>query len=73
MSIYTLLFLGSTPVGSMIVGTLAEKQGVQVAIAEMALVCMVGVIGGLFYLSRVRHQLVSTSEPVLTRQAASAS
>ena len=36
MSIYTLLFLGSTPIGSMIVGTLAEQQGVRVAIAEMA-------------------------------------
>ena len=39
MSIYTLLFLGSTPIGSMIVGTLAEQQGVQIAIAEMALCC----------------------------------
>lgn len=62
MSIYTLLFLGSTPIGSMIVGTLAEHQGVQVAIAEMAVLCMVGVIGGMFYLSRVRQQLRSTDE-----------
>jgi len=62
MSIYTLLFLGSTPIGSMIVGTLAEHQGVQVAIAEMAAVCMVGVLGGVLYLSRVRQQLRSADE-----------
>jgi MFS family permease len=62
MSIYTLLFMGSTPVGSMIVGTLAEQQGVQVAIAEMAVACMVGVLGGLLYLTRVRHQLRSSDE-----------
>ena len=62
MSIYTLLFLGSTPIGSMVVGTLAEHQGVQVAIAEMAMLCMVGVIGGLFYLSKVRQQLQSSDE-----------
>jgi MFS family permease len=62
MSIYTLLFLGSTPIGSMVVGTLAEHQGVQVAIAEMAVACMVGVLGGLFYLSKVRQQLRSSDE-----------
>jgi MFS family permease len=62
MSIYTLLFLGSTPIGSMVVGTLAEQQGVQVAIAEMAALCMVGVLGGLLYLTRVRKQLRSSDE-----------
>ncbi|MFN8635347.1 MAG: MFS transporter [Chloroflexota bacterium] len=66
MSIYTLLFLGSTPIGSMIVGTLAEKQGVQVAIAEMASVCMVGVVVGLFYLLRVRKQLTDPNAPAET-------
>jgi MFS family permease len=63
MSIYTLLFLGSTPVGSMIVGTLAERQGVRVAIAEMAVVCLVGVIAGLVYMGHVRGQLTPDDEP----------
>jgi MFS family permease len=66
MSIYTLLFLGSTPIGSMIVGTLAEKQGVRAAIAEMATVCAVGVIAGLIYASRVRGQLASGDEAAET-------
>jgi len=70
MSIYTLLFLGSTPIGSMVVGTLAEKQGVQAAIAEMAVLCMIGVLGGMFYLSRVRAQLRSSDEAALTGQPA---
>lgn len=72
MSIHTLLFLGSTPIGSMIVGTLAEQQGVRVAIAEMAVVCMVGVIGGFVYLSRVRGRLAPEGEPA-TSSLASAS
>jgi MFS family permease len=52
MSIYTLLFLGSTPIGSMVVGTLAEHQGVQVAISEMALVCIAGVAAAAVYARR---------------------
>ncbi|MGE3270561.1 MAG: MFS transporter [Chloroflexota bacterium] len=59
MSIYTLLFLGSTPIGSMIVGTLAEHQGVQIAVAEMAMFCMVGVAAGLVYMRRVHATLAS--------------
>ena len=47
----------------MIVGTLAEQQGVRVAIAEMAAVCAIGVIAGLVYLSRVRGQLTPEGEP----------
>lgn len=70
MSIHTLLFLGSTPIGSMIVGTLAEQQGVRVAIAEMAVVCMVGVIGGFVYLSRVRGRLAPEGEPTLAPEPA---
>ena len=66
MSIYTLLFLGSTPIGSMIVGTLAEKQGVRMAIAEMATVCALGVIAGLIYASRVRGQLAAGDEAAET-------
>jgi MFS family permease len=54
MSIYMLLFMGSAPIGSMVVGTLAEKQGVQVAIAEMAGICLFGIAAALFYLRRIQ-------------------
>ncbi len=63
MSIHTLLFLGSTPIGSMVVGTLAEQQGVRVAIAEMAALCALGVVAGFVYVSRVRGQLMPEGEP----------
>ncbi len=72
MSIYTLLFLGSTPIGSMIVGTLAEHQGVQVAIAEMAAICLLGVIAGLIYMGRVRGQLTPDDEPARVSEPAAA-
>ncbi|MCC7372912.1 MAG: MFS transporter [Chloroflexi bacterium] len=72
MSIYTLLFLGSTPFGSMIVGTLAEHQGVQVALAEMAICCGIGVLASLLYLSRVRHVLDATDLAGQTPEPATA-
>jgi MFS family permease len=72
MSIYTLLFLGSTPIGSMVVGTLAEKQGVQVAIAEMAVLCLLGVTAGLVYLSRVRGQFSTDAGAPPTPEVAAA-
>lgn len=49
MSIYMLLFAGSTPIGSLIVGWLAQRQGVQLATAEMGAACVVGVVAALAY------------------------
>lgn len=72
MSIHTLLFLGSTPIGSMIVGTLAEQQGVRIAIAEMAALCALGVVVGFVYVSRVRDQLMPEEEPALATEPVAA-
>jgi MFS family permease len=72
MSIYTLLFLGSTPIGSMIVGTLAEHQGVQVALAEMAILCSIGVGLGAVYMSRVREGLAADDLAAASQEAAPA-
>src|SRR5262249_41079190 len=47
MSIYTLLFLGSTPIGALIIGGLASAFGIQAAIVLMAAVCALGVAAGL--------------------------
>ncbi len=54
MSLYTLLFLGSTPIGSLVLGFLAEHQGVRVAVGEVAVVCGLGIIVGLLYIRRHR-------------------
>ena len=50
MSLYTLLFLGSTPIGSLVIGTLANSQGVRVTIASMAAVCLLGTLAGLLFI-----------------------
>ena len=62
MSLYMLLFMGSTPIGSLVIGTLAERQGVRIAIAEVAIACMLGTVGGLLYIRRQRQQPVMGTE-----------
>ena len=63
MSLYTMLFLGSTPIGSIVLGTLAQRQGVQVAVGEVAVICGLGTIGGLAYIRRHR-----TASPILASE-----
>lgn len=55
MSLYTLLFMGGAPIGSLTVGAMADHQGVRVAIAEMAAISACGTIAGLVYRVRQRH------------------
>ncbi|MHB0979255.1 MAG: MFS transporter [Thermoleophilia bacterium] len=52
MSMYALLFIGTTPLGSLLVGTLAEHQGIRTAVGEVAAVCLVG--AGLSFLVALR-------------------
>ena len=61
MSLYTMLFLGSTPIGSVVLGTLAQHQGVQVAVGEVAVLCGLGTLGGLYYIRRQRIRLALAS------------
>ena len=49
MGMYVLLFVGTTPMGSALAGTLAEKTGVPAMVMEMAGLCALGVLGGLWY------------------------
>ena len=62
MSLYTMLFMGTTPIGSIVLGTLADRQGVQVATAEVALLCGLGTIAGLVYLRRHSMEGPATAE-----------
>jgi MFS family permease len=57
LSMYALLFLGSTPLGSLIVGVLAEHQGIRVAIVELAAVCVAGSGVSLWVASRMRRRV----------------
>ena len=58
MSIYQLLFAGTTPFGSLIIGVLAERSGVQWAVAIVAGACGLGVIAALLYLRRNATRLL---------------
>jgi MFS family permease len=62
MSIYTLLFAGTTPIGSLVVGVLAEHGGVQLAVAEMASVCCLGVIAAFLLIRRMGCILLPEAE-----------
>jgi MFS family permease len=56
MGMYALLFVGTTPIGSLLVGTLAGKNGVRVPamVLEMAAVCAVGVLAAVWFAVRRR-------------------
>jgi MFS family permease len=52
MGIYGALFIGTTPLGSYLIGWLAERFGVQPAILDVAGVCVVGTLVGVIYYRR---------------------
>jgi MFS family permease len=62
MSINTLLFMGSTPIGSLIVGGMAQDAGVQPTVATMGGICVLGVVAALLYQYRVRDRLLAEGQ-----------
>jgi MFS family permease len=52
MGIYALLFVGTTPIGSLLIGQMAEHVGVQTTVLAMAGLCGAGVVAGLVYARR---------------------
>jgi MFS family permease len=53
IGMYILLFLGTTPISSVIIGQLAERIGVQETVLTMGAICLAGVLAGLAYAWRV--------------------
>ncbi len=70
MSIYMLLFGGTTPLGGLLIGSLAEHQGIRRAQVEVALICTLGVLLSLLYVRRQRARLAPDAAPA--RQPAAA-
>jgi MFS family permease len=54
MSLYMLLFLGTTPIGGEFTGVMAEHIGVQLTVGIEAAICAVGIAAGLAYLATQR-------------------
>jgi MFS family permease len=52
MSVYILLFVGSTPIGSFLIGVLSDLLGVQVALIVCAALSMIGVVLAVVYYRR---------------------
>jgi predicted MFS family arabinose efflux permease len=77
MGMYILLFLGTTPIGSVVIGQLAERIGVQETVITMAGICLAGVAAGFAYARRAvpgfggGGGLVAAAIPVEERQRAS--
>lgn len=53
LSLYFLLFAGTTPIGGFLVGVLAARFGVQPTVALMGVLCFLGVAGAILYAWRV--------------------
>jgi MFS family permease len=63
MGMYALLFAGTTPIGSLLVGTLAAKTGVAPMVMEMAVPCAVGVFAAFWYARHRQGAPAAVTEP----------
>lgn len=69
MSIYFLLFAGSTPIGGFITGTAANYIGVPETLLIEALLCAVGVVLGVYYYNRHRAAIPQAQQTLLLRMS----
>jgi len=67
MSLNSLLFQGSTPIGALVIGFLADLNGVQAATAELGAACLLGVIVAVMYHRAHHAEMISDAE--LNRRA----
>jgi MFS family permease len=56
LSLYTLLFMGTTPIGGAITGLLADNLGVTTTLAIEASICLLATIVGMLYLRWARRR-----------------
>lgn len=71
MSLYFLLFAGTTPIGGMLVGVLAEYAGVQAAVVALGTVCLLGVGGAMLYARHLAAEKALTASPMAAGAATS--
>lgn len=64
MSVHVLLFMGSTPIGSFLIGVLSDTLGVQAALLICAVLCLIGVIIAVLYYRRAHLAQSSSIQPL---------
>jgi MFS family permease len=57
LSVYALLFMGTTPIGGAITGVLADRWGINATLAVEAGVCLVATVAGMLSLSSTTESL----------------
>ena len=62
VSLYMLLFAGSTPIGGLLTGLMAEQFGTRAAIGVLAVMCAVGVAAGALYYASDRAGVQRTAD-----------
>ncbi len=75
MSVYTVVFVGSTPLGGLLIGAIASASGVAAALAVGGAACVVVGAVGYLWLSRIRarEQLATAASTAAAGGASSAS
>jgi MFS family permease len=63
MSIYILLFAGTTPIGGFLIGSLSDWMGVSRTLLICAGLCLTGVLGGALYRHRVGEAALNAASP----------
>jgi MFS family permease len=66
VSLYMLLFAGSTPIGGYLTGFMAEQIGTQAAIGVLAVMCGVGVLAGALYYLTHQAEVARTADAYRT-------
>lgn len=62
MSLYVLLFIGSTPLGAFLIGTMSDSIGVQTALLVCTALCAIGVVVAYAYHQRTKNQKPAATE-----------
>jgi MFS family permease len=72
ISVYTTVFVGSTPVGGLLMGWIASSYGVDVSLAVAGVACAVMAIAALAWLRRIRGAALFGPTPLPARESVGA-
>jgi MFS family permease len=61
IAVYTTVFVGSTPLGGLLVGFIASRSGVEAALAVSGIACAMAGVTGLVWLRRIRTRAQAAS------------